>query len=92
MLCGSGCVMSTALDMARWMMFNLEGGRDKQGRQILEMSSLEHALKPQNSMTQKTQEKFYTRPTTPVTLSLNNYGFGWKLGHYRGTCTCIYGS
>ena len=65
-------------------MFNLEGGRNKQGRQILKASALDEAFKPQNSIPADSTDKFYTKPTTPVTMAIGNYGLGWKLGHYRG--------
>lgn len=84
LLCGSGCVISNAVDMANWMIFHLNDGRNKDNKRVLDSSILDDAHTPQNSLSYSSIAKYYTRPTTPVTLSHTNYGLGWRLGHYRG--------
>lgn len=83
-LCGSGCVLSTADDMAKWMLFHLNGGKTKNGRQLLPKSALSVSHSPQLRVSGSTISKYYSRPMTPVTLSEDSYGMGWKMGYYRG--------
>ena len=66
------------------MMFNLEGGKNKQGQQILEKENLDNVFKPQNSIPSPPSDKFWMKPEAPVSMSVTNYGMGWKIGHYRG--------
>ncbi|KAL3887928.1 hypothetical protein ACJMK2_000313 [Sinanodonta woodiana] len=84
LLCGSGCVLSNALDMAKWMMFHLSGGRNTEGVWVLKEGILGVAHKTQQPVPPTTITSYLTRPTAPVTLSEDNYGFGWKIGYYRG--------
>lgn len=84
LLCGSGCILSNAVDMANWMMFHLHNGRNIKNINVLDPDILSEAHKAQNSITYNSVKKYYSRPSTPVTLSQSNYGLGWKLGHYRG--------
>ncbi|XP_045182178.2 penicillin-binding protein 4-like [Mercenaria mercenaria] len=84
LLCGSGCVLSNALDMANWMIFHLNNGLNSKNVRVLDPDILDDAHKAQNSISYASIGKYYTRPLTPVTLSHSNYGLGWKLGHYRG--------
>lgn len=83
-MCGSGCVLSTADDMAKWMLFHLNGGKTKNGKQLLRKSSLSQSHSPQLRVSGSTISKYYSRPMTPVTLSEDSYGMGWKTGYYRG--------
>ena len=66
------------------MLFNLKGGRNEQGRQILAEESLDNVFKPQNSIPSPPSDKFWMKPEIPVSMSVTNYGMGWKIGHYRG--------
>lgn len=84
LLCGSGCVLSTADDMAKWMLFHLNGGATSDGRQLIPKSVLSMSYTPQLRIASSTISKYYTRPMTPVTLSEDSYGMGWKTGYYRG--------
>ena len=68
------------------MLFNLKGGQNEQGRQIVTTDSLDNVFKPLNSIPSPPSDKFWMRPETPVSMSVTNYGMGWKIGHYRGNC------
>ncbi|WAR16644.1 GIGA6-like protein [Mya arenaria] len=89
-LCGSGCIISNANDMAEWMKFHLRGGRNAQSKPVIDTDILEHAHEPQNSISYSSTDKYYKKPILPVTLSTPNYGFGWKVGHYRGWKTSLH--
>lgn len=83
-LCGSGCILSNALDMAEWIKFHLNSGRDSNNNPVLDNDILEDAHKAQNSISSSSTDKYYKKPIVPVTMSVSNYGLGWRLGHYRG--------
>jgi len=79
----AGGVITTAADMTRWLEFQLNMGRDATGNQLLPVSYwiqihspqmvLEHPLLP------------VVRPWFPAADTYSAYGFGWRLGLYRGT-------
>ncbi|XP_048733367.2 uncharacterized protein LOC125649702 [Ostrea edulis] len=83
-LCGSGCVLSTADDMAKWMLFHLSGGKTRNGKRLVSKRALSLTHTPQLRIASSTISKYYTRPLTPVTLSEDSYAMGWKTGYYRG--------
>ncbi|WAR16486.1 GIGA6-like protein [Mya arenaria] len=89
-LCGSGCIISNANDMAEWMKFHLRGGRNAQSKRVIDTDILEHAHEPQNSISYSSTDKYYKKPILPATLSTPNYGLGWKVGHYRGWKTSLH--
>jgi len=70
----AGTVNSSVNEMARWIAFNLNGGRIGDRRLINETTLAEiHA--PQMSM---------MMPTGHPEISGHSYGMGWMLGTYRG--------
>ncbi|KAL3887929.1 hypothetical protein ACJMK2_000314 [Sinanodonta woodiana] len=84
LLCGSGCVLSNALDMAKWMMFHLSGGRNTEGVWVLREGVLGETHAKHQPIPTSTISSYLTRPVAPVTFSEDNYGLGWKIGYYRG--------
>ncbi|XP_033751010.1 protein flp-like [Pecten maximus] len=83
-LAGSGGVMSNAVDMTKWMMFHLNGGKNSAGHQVVDAHALASIYVPRNSIRSSTVGRYFTKPDVPVTTSENNYAFGWKNGFYRG--------
>ncbi|XP_061197400.1 uncharacterized protein LOC133205576 [Saccostrea echinata] len=83
-LCGSGCVLSTSDDMAKWMLFHLGSGESRSGKRLLSKSRLSMMHSPQLRVSSSSISKYFTRPTIPVTLSEDSYAMGWKNGYYRG--------
>ncbi|XP_069137182.1 uncharacterized protein [Argopecten irradians] len=83
-LCGSGCVMSSANDMAKWMMFHLDKGRNSFSVKVVEERALAHTHKAHNTIAKSSISKYFTKPVVPHTHSQTNYALGWKNGYYRG--------
>jgi CubicO group peptidase (beta-lactamase class C family) len=68
----AGGINSSAEDLAKWLVLNMNGGRYA-GRQIIAATSLEEILAPQ--INQKRDFYRYKR---------YGYGLGWNLGTYNG--------
>lgn len=83
-LCGSTCVMSNALDITKWIKFHLSGGKNEAGHQIVDANSLAYIYRPRNVIMSSTVGKYFTKPKVPVTTTETSYGFGWKIGYYKG--------
>ncbi|XP_048733368.2 D-alanyl-D-alanine-carboxypeptidase/endopeptidase AmpH-like [Ostrea edulis] len=83
-LCGAGCILSTADDMAKWMQFHLSGGKTRKGKRLLSKRALSMIHTPLIRIATSTTSKYYTRPLSPVTFSDDSYAMGWKTGYYRG--------
>ncbi|XP_041368109.1 D-alanyl-D-alanine-carboxypeptidase/endopeptidase AmpH-like [Gigantopelta aegis] len=83
LLCGSGCVMSTANDMIKWMHFHLTRGLDLQGRRIMDTKVMDPMYIPRNAFAGSSYKTF-VRPRLPVTTSSGVYAMGWRRGYYRG--------
>ncbi|ESP00687.1 hypothetical protein LOTGIDRAFT_157977 [Lottia gigantea] len=81
LLCGSGCVMSNAVDMANWMNFHLSNGKTPSGKQLMDTSTVKDMRKPRNF---NSPLKYFSKPKFPKTTSKDGYGLGWFLGYYDG--------
>jgi CubicO group peptidase (beta-lactamase class C family) len=68
----AGGMVSTAQDLAKWLIVNLNGGRYN-GRQIIPRFSLEEILSPQVNQ----KREFYK-------FERYAYGLGWNVGTYEG--------
>lgn len=88
-LCGSGCILSNSVDMSKWMLFHLNRKNSAHFDTVLKSDNLEEAHSSQNVVKPSSRCKYYSKPTTPVTLSEATYGMGWRIGHYRGTDLCV---
>ncbi|KAK3091642.1 hypothetical protein FSP39_021486 [Pinctada imbricata] len=82
--CGSGCVVSNANDMAKWMLFHLNGGKNMKGQQVVSEEALSQIYTSQNPIVSSTMRKYFSKPNIPVTLATYDYAFGWETGIYRG--------
>ena len=85
--CGSGCIMSSAVDMTKWMNFHLNGGKNEQGDQVVNKRSIESTHVPRNNIRASGIERYFSQPLIPVSTSESSYAAGWKIGRYRGS-TC----
>ncbi|XP_077978991.1 uncharacterized protein LOC144434415 [Glandiceps talaboti] len=77
----SGDVLSTADDLAKWMIFQLTGGRSTTGTQVVSREFLSETHKSQNSLH---DSKIMDKALYPVDDTMMNYGMGWIDGQYRG--------
>ena len=68
----AGGMISSAEDLAKWLIVNMNGGRYK-GKQIISPTSLEEILSPQINQ----QRSFYK-------FQRYAYGLGWNIGTYEG--------
>ncbi|VDI43176.1 Hypothetical predicted protein [Mytilus galloprovincialis] len=83
-LCGANCILSSAVDMAKWMMFQLSHGKNQDGRRVMSEDALEDTHRPENVLAKSSLSKYYTKPNVPETFSQTGYALGWRTGHYRG--------
>ena len=82
-MAGSGAVMSTASDMAKWMNFHLYGGKNADGDQVMEEKHLKEVHKSRMIMSQNSDMNTKL-PKFPVKNSEEIYAHGFKKGYYRG--------
>ncbi|HWS54852.1 MAG TPA: serine hydrolase domain-containing protein [Pyrinomonadaceae bacterium] len=68
----AGGMVSSARDLARWLVMNMNGGR-YEGRQVIGRASLEEILAPQINQ----KRDFYK-------FGRYAYGLGWNIGTYEG--------
>ena len=78
----AGGVITTASDMALWLHFQLNSGRDRTGNQLLPVGYWLQMHSPQMVLDQPRYP--VVRPWFPVADTHTAYGFGWRLGTYRG--------
>ncbi|XP_046567329.1 uncharacterized protein LOC124275727 [Haliotis rubra] len=83
LLCGSGCVVTNALDAANWMKFHLSKGLDPSGRRVMDEKDVEELYGPRTAMRSYTL-KYFNKPDIPVTSVFGMYAFGFRIGYYRG--------
>ena len=70
-------VNSTARDMAKWIRFHMNGGKNERGEQIISEEIFRQIHQPQIAYDDsgRPDEDFY---------SCEGYGLGWRIGRYRG--------
>ena len=81
---GSGNIVSTANDMARWMLALLNDGKDAGGVRVLRDRVVEEVFRPQNVYPSRSYAANYRRPVTPESFTGETYSLGWKNGYYKG--------
>lgn len=82
---GAGCVNSTARDMAKWLQFQLSGGKAAGGKRLLAEKVLKETHTAQ--MLVKPEGPFLVYYPPRVTRFVS-YGLGWFVHDYRGV-TCV---
>ncbi|CAL1526698.1 unnamed protein product [Lymnaea stagnalis] len=82
-LSGSGSIMTSADDMARWMNFHLFDGKDAQGNQVVKAEHIAEVYKGRFFVGQE-KEKETKLSKFPVTCTDEIYAFGIRRGFYRG--------
>ena len=70
----TGGIISTADDMAKWMLFQLASGRVG-GKQLVKAESIAETYQPQ---------MITMRPVPPPEFTSSAYGLGWFVESYRG--------
>jgi CubicO group peptidase (beta-lactamase class C family) len=70
----TGGIVSTADDMAKWMLFQLDSGRAG-GRQLVKAKSIAETHEPR---------MVSQRPVPPPEFTSSAYGLGWFVESYRG--------
>jgi len=78
----AGGVITTATDMTRWLEFQLSSGRDKAGNQLLPVNYWLQIHSPQMALEHPRLP--VVRPWFPAADTYSAYGFGWRIGMYRG--------
>lgn len=76
----AGSVMSTALDMSRWLTMLANGGTFE-GRRVLSEAGLREMHTPQNLMS----------PSASDEMFYSSYGMGWAVTSYRGHVLASHG-
>ncbi|XP_076102023.1 uncharacterized protein LOC143071541 [Mytilus galloprovincialis] len=91
-LCGSGCILSTAVDMTKWMTFHLNGGKLSDGRRLISEKAFKEITTAVNTVPNDMYTyKYYTKPKVPVTTAISGYALGWRSGFYGGNRMFIHG-
>ncbi|XP_052099818.1 penicillin-binding protein 4-like [Mytilus californianus] len=91
-LCGSGCILTTAVDMTKWMTFYLNGGKLPDGKRLISEKAFKEITTAANTVPNDMYTyKYYTKPKVPVTNSITGYALGWRSGFYRGNRMFIHG-
>ncbi|RUS81292.1 hypothetical protein EGW08_010934 [Elysia chlorotica] len=83
LLAGSGAVMSTANDMAKWMNFHLSKGRDGNGKRVMDEAHVDEVHKAR-ILTSNTRSVELRKPEFPIMATQNVYAHGFRKGYYRG--------
>ncbi|KAK3096463.1 hypothetical protein FSP39_000469 [Pinctada imbricata] len=83
-LCGSNCILSNVIDMAKWMMVHLRRGKNEHGKQIIDSDIVDLTHHPWTLIKVSKLSWLFTQPDVPVSTTESSYGLGWKNGHYRG--------
>lgn len=78
---GAGAVISSANDMAKWLMPHLNAGRAN-GAAILKAETVEELHAPQN---------LRSRSQFPFEAQRENYALGWQVARYRDTSYVAHG-
>jgi hypothetical protein len=75
----SGTIHSNAVDMARWLLFQLESGRRRE-MPVLSQARLEEMHRPPSELPEECEQPASTH-RTPI----SNYGLGWFFNDHQGT-------
>ncbi|XP_046565563.1 uncharacterized protein LOC124274267 [Haliotis rubra] len=73
-------VYSNAQDMAKWLRFHLNSGKNEQGHQVVGAQALQDTYHPNTAW----YTTYLTRDTFPVDDLIYSYAMGWRNGVYRG--------
>jgi len=83
LLAPAGAIHSTAVDMARWLMFQLRGGKTEAGEQIVGPIPFRECRLRQFAGA-RTTPNGVTETYFPASFFSIDWGFGWVSGAYRG--------
>lgn len=81
---GSTGLMSSSGDITKWMLMQLNGGKNQHGVEVMSEADLHHTHSPQTAIRVNTVEKMFHKPQAPFTVTETAYAFGWKTGFYKG--------
>ncbi|XP_059148723.1 protein flp-like [Physella acuta] len=82
-MAGSGSIMSSADDMAKWMNFHLNASQNGTGDQVLKPELLDELHEGKFYVGDETSSDL-KYPQFPVATSDSVYGLGWRIGFFRG--------
>ncbi|XP_055958848.1 beta-lactamase [Patella vulgata] len=74
-------VYSNAEDMAKYLRFHLNNGKDENGKQVIAEKELGDTHRSNYAIQQTDQ---VTTNIFPVMSTIDAYGMGWRTGYYRG--------
>lgn len=80
---GSGSILSTAEDMAKWLLFQLGEGPLGTG-EVLSRTSLDETHRPVSVIPDSASSAQFRKPRCPVSYTFGEYALGWRRGYYRG--------
>lgn len=90
--CGESCVLSSAKDMANFMLFLLGNGTIPGAMlPILETDNLHNIYKPWNRIQSPSVDDYFSKAEgVPISRSHTGVGLGFKTGMYRGEYICTH--
>ena len=80
---------SNAADMAKWLKFQLNTGKDENDKQLIDESFMKTTHRPL-VIADDMLYNLFKKPTMPVTDSIDKYALGWFNGYYKGMPTGLY--
>lgn len=80
---GSTGLMSSSQDIAKWMLMQLNDGKNEYGVEVVRSADLAQTHSPQTAIRSSTVEKNFHKPKGPFTVTETSYAFGWKNGFYK---------
>ncbi|XP_064608798.1 uncharacterized protein LOC135472974 [Liolophura sinensis] len=80
---GSGAIMSTAVDMTKWIKFHLSEGKNGTGHRVMSSRTIRKNHEAKVTMTSSIN-KYITVPEFPTTFVVDRYAAAWRNGYYRG--------
>ncbi|XP_045156501.2 protein flp-like [Mercenaria mercenaria] len=80
---GSTGLMSSSADIAKWMLMQLNDGKNENGDVVIDPADLAQTHSPQTAIRSSTVETNFHKPKAPFTVTETAYAFGWKNGFYK---------
>lgn len=81
---GTGSIISNAEDMAKWLHFLLKEGISVDGKRVMDSKVFHETQTPVNIIPQSKSDALYRQPAIPLTYEHGKYGYGWRIGYYKG--------
>ena len=76
--------MSTSTDITKWMLMQLNDGKNQKGDTVISSRDLKQTHSPQTAIRSASVEAMFHKPLAPFLVTDSSYAMGWKTGIYKG--------